>query len=402
MKTTILVTGIALAFSIAGPALADAGNTLSGITNSPTVDTTVPDNSSTIAVPLIVTGTSIKQTAIQESEQEGFASVQANDGSTAYKNSNNTDNSTTNKENNNVSGKSEASSYGAAASGNGVALSNYSNAFNTNKAIASVKLEGEVSHNHVSHIGNMVSNKGDANGARGGSSGRAVAGNARNGEVEAGKASTGEVTSIAKNTAGKGGEAEGAMSMGGRAKATTGPAVALSGQMATGGEATSGAKGGSADAGNASIGLLATGRATATGGAATADPALATGGTNLSQTDATSGNSTANGGAAGAASNTAGTGGNTGNATAGPASSGDALSVALGGNAVGGNANSGDGGNGGNGGRIALNAGTFDMSNMMSSVSNSAAGIMTAVQNSGINALVQTAVNVQANLGLGK
>ena len=51
---------------------------------------------------------------------------------------------------------------------------------------------------------------------------------------------------------------------------------------------------------------------------------------------------------------------------------------------------------------IALNAGTFNMSNSMSSVGQSAAGIMVAAQNSGMNAMVQQAVNVQANLNVGK
>lgn len=60
------------------------------------------------------------------------------------------------------------------------------------------------------------------------------------------------------------------------------------------------------------------------------------------------------------------------------------------------------GGAGGNGGTNSVSAGVFDMSNSMTSVGQSAAGIMTAVQNSGINALVQTAVNVQSNLAVGK
>ena len=50
---------------------------------------------------------------------------------------------------------------------------------------------------------------------------------------------------------------------------------------------------------------------------------------------------------------------------------------------------------------LALNAGTFNMSNNMTSVGQSAAGIMAAVQNSGMNSLVQQADNVQANLAVG-
>ena len=52
--------------------------------------------------------------------------------------------------------------------------------------------------------------------------------------------------------------------------------------------------------------------------------------------------------------------------------------------------------------QVALNAGTFNMSNSMTSVGQSAAGIMVAGQNSGMNAMVQQAVTVQANLNVGK
>ena len=62
----------------------------------------------------------------------------------------------------------------------------------------------------------------------------------------------------------------------------------------------------------------------------------------------------------------------------------------------------GTGGVGGAGGSIALDAGTFNMSNSMSSVGQSAAGIMVAAQNSGMNAMVQQAVTVQANLNVGR
>ena len=60
------------------------------------------------------------------------------------------------------------------------------------------------------------------------------------------------------------------------------------------------------------------------------------------------------------------------------------------------------GGTGGNGGALLVDAGSFNMSNVMSGVGQSAAGIMAAVQNSGISSLVQQAVNVQANLAVGK
>jgi hypothetical protein len=58
------------------------------------------------------------------------------------------------------------------------------------------------------------------------------------------------------------------------------------------------------------------------------------------------------------------------------------------------------GGTGGTGGGIMVDAGTFNMSNTMSSVGQSAAGIMVANQNSGMSSLVQQSVNVQSNLRL--
>ena len=67
-----------------------------------------------------------------------------------------------------------------------------------------------------------------------------------------------------------------------------------------------------------------------------------------------------------------------------------------------GNGTGAAGGNGGAGGTLHVDAGMFNMSNTMSSVGQSAAGIMAAVQNSGISSLVQQAVNVQANLAVGK
>jgi hypothetical protein len=58
------------------------------------------------------------------------------------------------------------------------------------------------------------------------------------------------------------------------------------------------------------------------------------------------------------------------------------------------------GGAGGAGGTNSLNAGSFNMSNTMNGVAQSAAGIMVITQNSGIASLVQQSVNVQANLTL--
>jgi hypothetical protein len=66
-----------------------------------------------------------------------------------------------------------------------------------------------------------------------------------------------------------------------------------------------------------------------------------------------------------------------------------------------GSGGAGTGGAGGSGGTLNLNAGSFNMSNVMTSVGQSAAGIMIAAQNSGMAAMVQQSVNVQSNLSLG-
>ena len=73
---------------------------------------------------------------------------------------------------------------------------------------------------------------------------------------------------------------------------------------------------------------------------------------------------------------------------------GDAMATA--GNA---RATGGSGGTGGSAGTIRLTTGTFDMSNAMTRVGQSAAGIMLASQNTGMSALVQQNVTVQANMG---
>ncbi|MYM95944.1 hypothetical protein GTP90_18960, partial [Rugamonas sp. FT81W] len=60
------------------------------------------------------------------------------------------------------------------------------------------------------------------------------------------------------------------------------------------------------------------------------------------------------------------------------------------------------GGTGGAGGDVSVAAGTFNMSNTMSNVGQSAAGILVMSQNSGISSLVQQSVNVQSNLSVGR
>jgi hypothetical protein len=67
-----------------------------------------------------------------------------------------------------------------------------------------------------------------------------------------------------------------------------------------------------------------------------------------------------------------------------------------------GNGGVGYGGVGGAGGSVSVSAGTFNLSNTMSSVGQSAAGIMVAAQNSGLSSLVQQSVNVQSSLTLGR
>ena len=59
-------------------------------------------------------------------------------------------------------------------------------------------------------------------------------------------------------------------------------------------------------------------------------------------------------------------------------------------------------GTGGAGGTNTVNAGTFDMSNAMSNVGQSAAGIMTVSQNNGFSSLIQQSVNVQSNMTVGR
>ena len=60
----------------------------------------------------------------------------------------------------------------------------------------------------------------------------------------------------------------------------------------------------------------------------------------------------------------------------------------------------GTGGTGGAGGTIRVTTGSFDMSNSMTRVGQSAAGIMLASQNTGMSALVQQNVTVQSNMRL--
>jgi len=51
---------------------------------------------------------------------------------------------------------------------------------------------------------------------------------------------------------------------------------------------------------------------------------------------------------------------------------------------------------------VTVDAGQFNLSNTMSGTAQSAAGILVISQNTGIAALTQQSVNVQANLSLGR
>jgi hypothetical protein len=69
---------------------------------------------------------------------------------------------------------------------------------------------------------------------------------------------------------------------------------------------------------------------------------------------------------------------------------------------TGGVGNGAVGGAGGAGGTNTVNAGTFNLSNTMSGTAQSAAGVLVISQNTGIAALTQQSVNVQANLTVGR
>jgi hypothetical protein len=61
----------------------------------------------------------------------------------------------------------------------------------------------------------------------------------------------------------------------------------------------------------------------------------------------------------------------------------------------------GGNGTGGNGGTANVSAGEFNMSNSMSGIAQSAAGISIISQNNGFSSLIQQSVNVQSNMNVG-
>jgi hypothetical protein len=236
----------------------------------------------------------------------------------------------------------------------------FQNSFNKTTVVAATKLDGAVSNVSVYGIGNTAYNIGDASGGSGGNG-------ARGGNAVAIGGDGGD--------GGKGGKGVG---IGGDATAYSGDAKA---------------KGGNALAASVGIGGRASAEsevqadpvsiAKARGGSGSADDAIAKGG----DPSATSGYAKAAGGAGTGGGGAGGAGGNGGWAAAQAGDGGDGYG--------------GGGGAGGDGGTIHVSAGTFDMSNTMSAVGQSAAGILVANQNSGAASLVQQGITVQAHLTVG-
>ncbi|MGD7398579.1 hypothetical protein ACQCQP_06320, partial [Ralstonia pseudosolanacearum] len=108
------------------------------------------------------------------------------------------------------------------------------------------------------------------------------------------------------------------------------------------------------------------------------------------------------GGAGGGAANGSATNGSASTTAGNGATGAVGAAGGMGGTGNGGVGNGAVGGAGGAGGAVAVDAGTFNMSNAMTSVGQSAAGVMVANQNSGFASLVQQSINVQANLNVGK
>lgn len=95
-------------------------------------------------------------------------------------------------------------------------------------------------------------------------------------------------------------------------------------------------------------------------------------------------------------------GGEGGAGTGGDGAGGDGTGGAgTGGAGTGGDGTGAAGGNGGDGGSITVDAGTFDMSANIDGTAQSAAGVLVIANNSGVGALVQQAVTVQANVNVG-
>ncbi|MDI3467844.1 MAG: hypothetical protein OJF50_006665 [Nitrospira sp.] len=262
---------------------------------------------------------------------------------TITKNDNDVKNITKTNTDSHNDGKAKASgAFGAAANNHSTATTSLqlslTDAFNKSTVVNATKLDGYVSGNRISHIGNYG---GDAysygNGARGGDGGYAVA-----------KAHSGKAYSYG----GDGGYANG-----GKGGSATGGA----------GSTSNGTNGGTANGGTGSPSNGGTNTGNTTNGA----------------TDWEAGNAT---GGAGGSGGTGGAGG-----AGGAATSGNATSTANGGN----------GGNGGRGGdAFGGSAGTFNASNTLSGLTG-AAGVTVAMQNTGMASLQQIGVTTMANVTIG-
>ena len=233
--------------------------------------------------------------------------------------------------------------FGAAANNYSTATTeltaNLTNAYNHSKVVNMTTLDGYVSGNKISHIGNVggaaLAFK-SGNGDRGGDGGYAEA-----------KAHSGKAYSY-------GGD-------GGSAKANGGSATGGAGST------SNGTNGGTANGGTGSPANGGTNTGNTTNGATDWEAGNATGG---------------NGGTA-----TGGAGG-----TGGTATSGNATATA----------NGGYGGNGGRGGdAYGGSAGTFNASNNLSGLTG-AAGVTVAMQNTGMASLQQIGVTTMANVTVGR
>ncbi|MCC6964817.1 MAG: hypothetical protein IT391_00855 [Nitrospira sp.] len=274
----------------------------------------------------------------------------------------------TNTDSNN-DGKAKASGpFGAAANNHSTASTSLSlaltNAFNKSSVVNVTKLDGYVSGNRISHIGNYG---GDAyaksNGGPGGDGGYATA-KARSGDAYGGDGGRG-----------------------GYAKANGGYADGGKGGYADGGKGgyAAGGAGGSSNGNN--------------GG-------QSNGGDNYNNTARDAEWTGGHGGYAQGGNGGQAQGGNGGQATGG---NGGTATGGRGGD--GGYASSGyadahaDGGNGGRGGRggdaYGGSAGTFNASNTLSGLSG-AAGVTVAIQNTGMASLQQVGVTTMANVTVGR
>jgi len=154
------------------------GNT---INDNDTKNTTITKNDNdTKTVTLNKTDTDTATNSGKGDAKAKDQAAAANNGATATTNNSDQQNDKSTSTNRDNDGKAIAKDQGNAANNGSTATSAYTNAFNTNKAIAKIDLEGKVSGNRVSDIGNSAKNSGDANGASGGTGGAGYGGDGGN------------------------------------------------------------------------------------------------------------------------------------------------------------------------------------------------------------------------------